>query len=143
MAVTNITNITQISNYNEFKSTVVKHGYSTSNLYDILFELPGSAGVFSEFLETFRGASEDGEITVPEALQLMRVFTTECTMPGVTMADSEYRVTNTPQLKYAYGAVFNEFNVTFLMDSERYLISGLISFIHILDLGAIHLTLDH
>ena len=39
-------------------------------------------------------------------------------MPGVTMTDSEYRVTNTPQLKYAYGAVFNEFSVTFLMDAN-------------------------
>tara|TARA_A100001234_G_scaffold182583_1_gene165624 strand:- start:2227 stop:2727 length:501 start_codon:yes stop_codon:yes gene_type:complete len=34
------------------------------------------------------------------------------------MSDSEYRITNTPQLKYAYGAVFNEFSVTFLMDAN-------------------------
>ena len=39
-------------------------------------------------------------------------------MPGVTMSDSEYRITNTPQLKYAYGAVFNEFAVTFTMDAN-------------------------
>ena len=118
MSVQRITNITTINNFNEFKSTVGKYGYALSNMYDILFNLPGSSTVFSELLETFRGADGDDGTPMQDMLNLMRLYTTECTMPGVTMADSEYRITNTPQLKYAYGAVFNEFTVTFLMDSE-------------------------
>ena len=113
-----ITNVRTLTNFNEFKSTVGKHGYSMSNLYDIIFELPSSTNVFNSLLEQFRGADGDDPTGVAECLNLMRLYTTECTMPGVTMSDSEYRVTNTPQLKYAYGAVFNEFSVTFLLDAD-------------------------
>jgi hypothetical protein len=111
-------NLNVLTNYNEFKSYVSKFGYSMANLYDIQFDLPGSSSLYLQLADDFGLSTEEGSPTLSDVQQLMRLYTTSCTMPGVTMSDSEYRITNTPQLKYAYGAVFNEFSVTFLMDAN-------------------------
>lgn len=111
-------NLNVLTNYNEFKSYVAKFGYSMANLYDIQFDLPASSELYKQLSGDFGLSTDQDAATLSDIQQLMRLYTTSCTMPGVTMADSEYRVTNTPQLKYAYGAVFNEFSVTFLMDAN-------------------------
>ena len=49
---------------------------------------------------------------------MLRLYTDEASMPGVQMSTGEYRITNTPQLKYAYGAVFSEMNLSFIMDAD-------------------------
>ena len=114
-----VSNITTLTNFNEFKSYVSKYGYSMANLYDIQFDVPNGTGLYAAFIAALSGATSDSDAAnLGEIQQLMRLYTTECTMPGVTMSDSEYRITNTPQLKYAYGAVFNEFSVTFTMDAN-------------------------
>ena len=118
MTVERVSNLNVLSNYNEFKSNVSKYGYSMSNLYDIQFDVAQSTKLFSELSGDFDLATIEDAATLSDIVQLMRLYTTTCTMPGVTMTDSEYRVTNTPQLKYAYGAVFNEFSVTFILDSN-------------------------
>ena len=124
MTVERVSNLNFLTNYNEFKSKVSKFGYSMSNLYDIQFDIYQSGTLYNQLANGSDGeggfnlATDEGSATLSDITQLMRLYTTECTMPGVTMTDSEYRVTNTPQLKYAYGAVFNEFSVTFLMDAN-------------------------
>ncbi len=116
--VERVSNLNVLSNYNEFKSNVSKFGYSMSNLYDIQFDVAQSTKLFSELSSDFDLATLEDAATLSDIVQLMRLYTTTCTMPGVTMTDSEYRITNTPQLKYAYGAVFNEFSVSFVLDSN-------------------------
>ena len=117
--IESVSNLKTLTNFNEFKSYVCKYGYSMANLYDIQFDVPNGTGLYLEFIEALSGATSDSDAAnLSEIQQLMRLYTTECTMPGVTMSDSEYRITNTPQLKYAYGAVFNEFSVTFTMDAN-------------------------
>ena len=118
MTVERVSNLNVLSNYNEFKANVSKFGYSMANLYDIQFDVYQSSALYTELASDFDLATDEGSATLGDITQLMRLYTTECTMPGVTMSDSEYRITNTPQLKYAYGAVFNEFSVTFLMDAN-------------------------
>ncbi len=118
MTVERVSNLNVLSNYNEFKANVSKYGYSMANLYDIQFDVYQSSALYTELASDFDLATDEGSATLGDITQLMRLYTTECTMPGVTMSDSEYRITNTPQLKYAYGAVFNEFSVTFLMDAN-------------------------
>lgn len=118
MSIDRITNVKTLSNYSDFRAAVGKYGYSVNNLYDIIFNLPSSTNVFNELLSQFRGADGTDPADLAECLNLMRLYTNQCTMPGVTMSDSEYRVTNTPQLKYAYGAVFNEFSITFTLDAD-------------------------
>ena len=118
MTVERVSNLNVLSNYNEFKANVSKFGYSMANLYDIQFDVYQSSALYTELASDFDLATDEGSATLKDIEQLMRLYTTECTMPGVTMSDSEYRITNTPQLKYAYGAVFNEFSVTFLMDAN-------------------------
>lgn len=118
MTVERVSNLNVLTNYNEFKAHVSKFGYSMANLYDIQFDIYQSSLLYKELATDFDLATDEGSATLSDIQQLMRLYTTECTMPGVTMSDSEYRITNTPQLKYAYGAVFNEFSVTFLMDAN-------------------------
>ena len=118
MTVESVSNLNVLSNFNEFKAHVSKFGYSMANLYDIQFDIYQSSALYAELSNGFKLANEEDNGTLTDVQQLMRLYTTECNMPGVTMADSEYRITNTPQLKYAYGAVFNEFSVTFMMDAN-------------------------
>ena len=104
-----------LTNFNEFKSNFTAHGFSLANLYDVKIDLPASSKLSDTLRGTFRLA--DGSSGMNSTLDLMKLYTTECTMPGVNMSTSEYRITNTPQLKYAYGAVFSEFSLTFILDS--------------------------
>lgn len=104
-----------LSNFNEFKSNFTAYGFSLANLYDVNIDLPVSSKLSDTLRGTFRLA--DGSSGLNSTLELMKLYTTECSMPGVNMATSEYRITNTPQLKYAYGAVFSEFSLTFILDS--------------------------
>ena len=107
--------MTTLSNFNEFKSTYTSYGSSMANLYDVKIDLAASSRLHDTLQGTFRLA--DGSSGLNDTLDLMKLYTTECTMPGVNMSTSEYRITNTPQLKYAYGSVFSEFSLTFILDS--------------------------
>ena len=105
-----------LSNLNEFKSKFQTYGFSMANLYDVQIDVGGSSKLFDVLQGKFRLA--DGSAGLGQMMELMKLYTSEATLPGVNMSTSEYRITNTPQLKYAYGAVFNEFSVTFTMDAN-------------------------
>jgi len=104
-----------LSNLNEFKSKFQTYGFSMANLYDVQIDVGGSSKLFEVLQGKFRLA--DGSAGLGQMMELMKLYTSEATLPGVNMSTSEYRITNTPQLKYAYGTVFNTFSMTFMLDS--------------------------
>ena len=101
----------QMSNYSEFKSEVRKHGLSVNNFYDVKIELEPSSPLYGEM------AKVNG-LQMSQTVDLMRLYTDEASIPGVQMTTGDYRITNTPNLKYAYGSVFSEVNFSFLMDAD-------------------------
>lgn len=105
----------EMTNYAEFKSAVQVHGFSINNFYDVIFEINPSSKLYTAIVNRF-GSDFRGEVN--NTTRLMRLYTDECTIPGIQMATGEYRVNNTPQLKYAYGSVFSETNFSFIMDAN-------------------------
>lgn len=101
----------QMSNYSEFKSAVGRYGFSINNFYDVRFEIQPSSPLFAEIAKT-------NELNPVETRNLMRLYTDEAGIPGIQMSTGEYRVTNTPTLKYVYGSVFSEVQFSFIMDAD-------------------------
>lgn len=101
----------QMSNYSEFKSEVRKHGLSVNNFYDVKIELEPSSPLYREMAKV-------NDLQMSKTTDLMRLYTDEASIPGVQMTTGDYRITNTPNLKYAYGSVFSELNLSFLMDAD-------------------------
>ena len=101
----------QMSNYSEFKSEVRKHGLSVNNFYDVKIELEPSSPLYREMAKV-------NDLQMSQTVDLMRLYTDEASIPGVQMTTGDYRITNTPNLKYAYGSVFSEVNFSFLMDAD-------------------------
>jgi hypothetical protein len=105
-----------IKNFNEFKSYVSTHGFSLSNFYDVQF-LIGNNGssflksIFTRGLGTNSGGSN-------QVSQLMRLYAEECTIPGYSISTGDFRITNTPNMKYAYGIVNNEITISFIADAD-------------------------
>ena len=104
-----------MTNFSEFKSAVQTYGFSLNNFYDVIFEINPASQLYRSIVSQFSG--EFGQ-TVSNTTRLMRLYTDECTIPGVQMSTGEYRINNTPQLKYAYGAVFSESSFSFIMDAN-------------------------
>lgn len=100
----------EMSNYKDFKTSIQKYGFSISNFYDIVFDI--SAGPLADRI------SRHPRLKVLEAKELMRLYTDEATLPGIQMSTGEYRITNSPGLKYAYGSVFSEVNFSFILDAD-------------------------
>ena len=105
-----------MSNYAEFRSHIFKYGFSVSNFYDVTINWASTLGksgksssnpLFKELSAELRGLQT-----------LMRLYTDETSMPGLQMSTGEYRINNSPQLKYAYGSVFSEVNMSFMMDAD-------------------------
>lgn len=101
----------EMSNYAEFKSAVQKYGFSLNNFYDIKFEINEAVPLYNQLIA-------NNLIDLKSNRNLMRLYTDEATLPGLQLSTSEYRVTNTPTLKYAYGAVFSEATFSFIMDAD-------------------------
>ena len=102
---------TEMSNYAEFKSAVQKYGFSLNNFYDVRFEISAAVPLYNQLIA-------NNLIDLRSNRELMRLYTDEATLPGLQLSTSEYRVTNTPTLKYAYGAVFSEATFSFIMDAD-------------------------
>ena len=100
-----------MSNYSTFKEQFKRSGYSSSNFYDVLIELDGNPTLV-------RQLTRDEQFDLKASNKLLRLYTDEASLPGLQISTGDYRVTNTPNLKYAYGAVFNEMELSFLLDSE-------------------------
>ena len=103
----------QMSNLKEFRANIWKYGFSANNLYDVIIEIPTGGALYKE-LQANNLAIPDGFLK-----NNLRLYTDEASMPGVQMSTGEYRVTNSPQLKYVYGSVFSELSLSFLMDAEN------------------------
>ncbi len=101
----------EMSNYAEFKSAVQKYGFSLNNFYDIKFEINEAVPLYNQLVG-------NNLIDLRSNRNLMRLYTDEATLPGLQLSTSEYRITNTPTLKYAYGAVFSEATFSFIMDAD-------------------------
>ena len=107
-----------MSNLKEFRSNIWKYGFSANNLYDVIIEIPTGGALYKEL--------QSNNIAIPDGFlkNNLRLYCDEASMPGVQMSTGEYRVTNSPQLKYVYGTVFSELSLSFLMDAEN-IIKGL------------------
>jgi len=105
----------EMTNFSEFKSAVQTYGFSLNNFYDVIFEINPSSQLYRTIVTQFSG--EFGQ-TVSNTTRLMRLYTDECTIPGIQMSTGEYRINNSPQLKYAYGSVFSESSFSFIMDAN-------------------------
>ena len=103
----------QMSNLKEFRANIWKYGFSANNLYDVIIEIPTGGALYKE-LQANNLAIPDGFLK-----NNLRLYCDEASMPGVQMSTGEYRVTNSPQLKYVYGTVFSELSLSFLMDAEN------------------------
>ncbi len=110
-----LNNDIDMTNYSEFKSAVKTYGFSLNNFYDVIFEINGSSGLYSTLVSKF---GNEFNADVSDTTRLMRLYTDECIIPGIQMSTGEYRINNSPQLKYAYGSVFSESNFSFIMDAN-------------------------
>lgn len=105
-----------MTNYAEFKSAVQTFGFSLNNFYDVIFEINESSPLYNALVNKFETDFKSSSVST--TTRLMRLFTDECTIPGLQMTTGEYRINNSPQLKYAYGSVFSETNFSFIMDAN-------------------------
>jgi hypothetical protein len=106
-----ISGVAPMSNYSTFKEQFKKSGYSSSNFYDVTIELDSNP-------KLIRQLSKDPQFNLSSTKQLLRLYCDEATMPGLQMSTGDYRITNTPNLKYAYGAVFSGMELSFMMDAD-------------------------
>lgn len=106
----------EIKNFNQFKSYVGRYGFSLTNFYDVQFLManPGSNFITNIFTKG-NGLNSSTTSTISE---LMRLYADECSIPGYAIATGDYRITNSPTLKYAYGIVNNELTISFISDAD-------------------------
>lgn len=108
--------IRDINNFGEFKSYVSSHGFSLSNFYDVQFLIGNNGSSFIRSVFTRGLASNSGGTN--QLSQLMRLYAEECTIPGYSISTGDFRITNTPSMKYAYGIVNNEITMSFIADAD-------------------------
>ena len=106
-----ISGVAPMSNYATFKEQFKKSGYSSSNFYDVTIELDSNPKLIQQL-------SKDPQFNLNSTKQLLKLYCDEATMPGLQLSTGDYRITNTPNLKYAYGAVFSEMELSFMMDAD-------------------------
>ena len=106
-----ISGATPMSNYATFKEQFKRSGYSANNFYDVVIEFSGNS-------KLVRQLSRENNFDLSSTTQLLRLYCDEASLPGLQITTGDYRITNTPNLKYAYGAVFSEMELSFLMDAE-------------------------
>jgi hypothetical protein len=109
-----------LGTFREFKTYISKFGFSITNFYDVHFDLTNKEGNLNSLFKRIPGGNSislnDNDMFNMRGL--MRFYAEECTIPGFQISTGEYRITNTPQLKYAYGIVNNEINFSFIGDAN-------------------------
>jgi hypothetical protein len=104
-------------NFKEFRGYVERYGFSLSNFYDIQFELVNGSELLKNLFTL--GMTGDNNINDESFMQgLVRVYADECSIPGYSISTGDYRITNTPTMKYAYGIVNNEITISFILDAD-------------------------
>lgn len=109
---------TDIGTFKEFKSYVAKFGYSISNFYDVNFELTNATTSLNNIFKRIPGGNSVNANDRFNMSGLLRYYAEECSIPGFQISTGEYRINNTPQLKYAYGIVNNEISFSFIGDAN-------------------------
>lgn len=107
-----------MTNFANFKSYVQKYGFSINNFYDVYFEINPSSPLYQELVDRSVLDNRGTSAGVDKFTNLMRLYTDETSLPGIQMSTGEYRINNTPQLKYVYGSVFSESTFSFIMDAD-------------------------
>jgi len=111
-------NENQIPNFKDFKSYIQKFGFSLSNFYDVNFFLTnGTKGSLANIFNRIPGTDLANANDANNAKGLMRLYAEECTIPGYQISTGEFRITNSPTMKYGYGIVNNEITFSFIMDA--------------------------
>lgn len=100
-----------LSNLRDFKENVKRYGFSINNFYDVKFLISANSPLYTEI-------AKEQELNRKITDSLMTLYTDEATIPGVQISTGEYRINNSPTLKYAYGAVFSEASFSFIMDAD-------------------------
>lgn len=108
------------TNFKEFKGFVRKHGFSLSNFYDVQFYLSNDSSSSQLLKNIFNlGMSGNPNNTSSSFMEgLLRLYADECSIPGYSISTGDYRITNTPTMKYAYGIVNNEITISFILDAD-------------------------
>lgn len=123
--------VEELSTYKNFQSLVKKFGLSISNFYDVNF-VPNlgidandkEQQIAKSFLNSLINrvppvsGTKASASNIGNMRQILKYFAEECTIPGSQIATSEYRIGNTPQVKYAYGTVNSEATISFLCDGR-------------------------
>jgi len=107
-----------MTNFAQFKSAVQKFGFSLNNFYDVFFEINPSSPLYRELVSRSIVVDRNTADALSSLTLMMRLYTDEATLPGIQMSTGEYRINNTPQLKYVYGSVFSEASFSFIMDAD-------------------------
>jgi hypothetical protein len=108
-------------NFKEFRGYVQKYGFSLSNFYDVQFEMISQGNQTNNLMKNLLtlGMTGDKNINDEAFMQgLIRVYADECSIPGYSISTGDYRITNTPTMKYAYGIVNNEITISFILDAD-------------------------
>jgi hypothetical protein len=109
-----------LGTFRQFKSYITKFGFSITNFYDVHFDLNNGSGNLNNIFKRIPGGNSVS-LNDSDSFNmrgLMRFYAEECSIPGFQISTGEYRITNTPQLKYAYGIVNNEINFSFIGDAN-------------------------
>jgi hypothetical protein len=114
----------KLSNLQTFNSYVKKYGFSISNFYDVHFVPPlldpkSNTNQFIQNILTRSPSDSSGNSRGGiKAKEILRYYADECSLPGHQMATGEYRINNSPMMKYAYGVVNSEVNISFICDGR-------------------------
>jgi hypothetical protein len=111
---------TNPTNFKEFKSYVQKYGFALSNFYDVQFYLNNESESSQLLKNIFNlGMTSNTNTTSPSFMEgLLRLYADECSIPGYSISTGDYRITNSPTMKYAYGIVNNEITISFILDAD-------------------------
>jgi hypothetical protein len=109
-----------LGTFKEFSSYVSKFGFSITNFYDVHFDLNNNTGNLNNIFKRIPGGNSISlnDTDTFNVKGLMRFYAEECSIPGFQISTGEYRITNSPQLKYAYGIVNNEITFSFIGDAN-------------------------
>lgn len=108
---------TDIANFREFKSYVQRFGFGLSNFYDVDFLLTNSSTNLQNIFARIPG-SNSKNINDPANIKgLMKLYAEECTIPGYQISTGDFRINNSPTMKYGYGIVNNEITFSFICDA--------------------------
>jgi hypothetical protein len=105
-----------IKNFNDFRAYISKYGFSINNFYDVQFLIGNTGSSF--FNSVFTRSINSNSNSDQYIRELMRLYADECSIPGYAISTGDFRITNSPNMKYGYGIVNNELTISFISDAD-------------------------